>query len=177
MLRFSKKADYAILLLSHLALDAGRRDTSAADEKESNAAEKSSASEAIRDGAPSGLRSAHELAEATGLGDSLTANILKAYSKAGILASVRGAHGGYRLDRDPGELSLREILEVVEGPLHLVDCVEHGFDTSESCSHAGVCPSRGPLQALQERIYAMLDRLPLSELAQQQASPSLPSQV
>lgn len=173
MLRFSKKADYAILLLAHLACEAGAESPQ--------------------------LRSAQDLASATGLGSSLTANLLKAYTKAGILTSVRGAHGGYRLERDPSDLSLLEILEVVEGRLQLVDCAEHGFgaetvaggsdgvDTDgtksapQTCSHADVCPSRGPLRALQERIYSMLAALPLSELARR-ASPQstlsrIPNQV
>lgn len=167
MLRFSKKADYAILLLSHLARETSVGDRSATDED-----------------AP--LRSAQDLASATGLSPSMTANILKDYARRGILASVRGANGGYRLARDAATLSLREILEVTEGPLHLVDCAEHGSaedavqgDVQGACCHAGVCPSRRPLQALQERISEMLDTIPLRDLTSPEraclASDILPS--
>ena len=84
---------------------------------------------------------------------------------------MRGAGGGYRLERDPQLLSLREILEVVDGPVGLVDCSETAptgiaDDTSAGpgCCHVDSCPSRRPLLALQERISDMLDTIPLYDL-------------
>ncbi|MCB9918239.1 MAG: Rrf2 family transcriptional regulator [Planctomycetes bacterium] len=150
MLRFSKKADYAILLLSHLARQQIGRAVS-------------------EEPAP---QSAQDLASETGLSPSLTANILKDFARNGILASVRGAGGGYRLERDPQSLSLREILEVVDGPVGLVDCSEtaHGGieddanATGPGCCYVDSCPSRRPLLALQERISDMLDTIPLYDL-------------
>mgnify|MGYP002078798545 CR=1 FL=1 len=198
MLRFSKKADYAILLLSYLAqaaADAGFGKRARAD---LHSADQADSLDAGTENPGQALSSAQDLANATGLSPSLTANILKDFARRGILTSVRGASGGYRLDRDPKDLSLREILEVVDGPLHLVDCSDHGesehgeptgkrarndatpkgmvgadnsghADSGASgCCHVDICPSRRPLLALQERIFDMLETLPLQDLISQQ---------
>lgn len=198
MLRFSKKADYAILLLSYLAqaaADAGPGKRAHADEQsaDQHGADEADGLDAVTENPGQALSSAQDLANATGLSPSLTANILKDFARRGILTSVRGASGGYRLDRDPKDLSLREILEVVDGPLHLVDCSDHGESTgsparsdatpksmvgadnsghadsgASGCCHVDICPSRRPLLALQERIFDMLETLPLQDLISQQ---------
>ena len=188
MLKISKKADYAIVLLCLLAQDQAR---ATADD-------------------PARLRSASELAEATGLSQSLVANLLKDYTRAGFLESVRGAQGGYRLARRADQLGLREILTVIEGPIHFVECAEgvvpgaptievgfvpdsatpsapngrdedqgatFAFEDNSLCSLHSLCPSKGPLQILHNRIVAMLESLTLAELAQfeaQQASLTSP---
>lgn len=102
MLRISKKADYAVFLLGAIA----------------------------RQGAyPGGpaeasVVSAHEIARQAGLNKSVVANLLKEFAKHGILESVRGLKGGYKLVRTPREVTLGEILEVVEGRFTLVDCID-----------------------------------------------------
>ena len=59
-------------------------------------------------------------------------NPLKA---AGLINSLRGAHGGYVLAKKPAEINLKQILAVLEGSLCLVDCVENplGCDRSPGC--------------------------------------------
>ncbi|MAE77665.1 MAG: hypothetical protein CMJ85_12445 [Planctomycetes bacterium] len=152
MIRISKKADYAIFLLCYLSRRAESTD-------------------------PGGrvLMSAAELSEMTGLSHSLVANLLKDYGRAGILVSVRGQHGGYRLAQPPTETNLRTILSVIEGPLNFVGCVDHISPETDSlaksdkatlCGLINICPSRGPLQVLHNRIISMLEALTLAELAQ-----------
>jgi Rrf2 family protein len=53
----------------------------------------------------------------------------------GLIKSIRGAHGGYVLAKDPAEINLRDILRILEGSLCLVDCVDNpgACDRSESC--------------------------------------------
>lgn len=104
MLRISKKADYAVFLLGAIARQ--------------GAYPGGSAGEAVV--------SAHEIARQAGLNKSVVANLLKEFAKHGLLESTRGLKGGYRLGRSPGEISLGDILEVVEGRFVLVDCVAHG---------------------------------------------------
>ncbi len=57
--------------------------------------------------------------------------------KAGIVESVRGPRGGYRLARAPETISMGEVLEVLEGPIQLLDCTaeeeEHGCRVHSSC--------------------------------------------
>src|SRR5262252_7543728 len=86
MLRISKKADYAVFLLGCI----------------------------VRQGAypggtaPEAVVSAHEVARQAGLNKSVVANLLKVFARDGMLESVRGLKGGYRLARAPDAVSLRE---------------------------------------------------------------------
>ena len=103
MLRISKKADYAVFLLGAIARQGACPGGSA----------------------PDSVVSAHEIAKQAGLNKSVVANLLKEFSRHGLLDSVRGLRGGYRLAHSPSEISLGQILEVVEGKFVLVDCVPH----------------------------------------------------
>ena len=49
--------------------------------------------------------------------------VFQRLSKAGIVKSVRGPHGGFRLSRDPGQITLREIYEALDGPLAPAGCL------------------------------------------------------
>lgn len=106
MLRISKKADYAVFLLGAIARQGAYPGGKAADS----------------------VVSAHEIAKQAGLNKSVVANLLKEFSRDGLLESVRGLRGGYRLASPPSEISLGQILEVVEGKFVLVDCVPHEID-------------------------------------------------
>jgi Rrf2 family protein len=129
MLRISKKADYAVFLLGSIARQG-----------------------AFPGGtAPESVVSAHEIARRAGLNKSVVANLLKEYAKHGILESVRGLKGGYRLVRAPHEVSLGEILEVVEGKFTLVECVSphagHGGGHPAGRSGATALLALAPSQA------------------------------
>jgi len=108
MLRISKKADYAVFLLGAIARQGAYPGGSAADS----------------------VVSAHEIARQAGLNKSVVANLLKEFARHDLLDSVRGLRGGYRLAHPPSEITLGQILEVVEGKFVLVDCVTH-HDTPE----------------------------------------------
>lgn len=156
MFRITRKADYAVFILTFLA----RR-----------------AAEEGRDA----LVSAQELASFSALNKSLVANLLKDLTRAGFLGSVRGARGGYRLQRDATEISLAQILRAVEGPFSFVECAHDqgpsadDGETSlanaesavdhENCNLTGLCQSKAPLLVLHMRIQGMLEELKLSELA------------
>ena len=119
MLRISKKADYAVFLLGAIARQGAYPGGSAGD----------------------AVVSAHEIARQAGLNKSVVANLLKEFAKHGLLESTRGLKGGYRLGRAPHEISLGDILEIVEGRFVLVDCVAHGHDGAAHGSTSG--PSSG----------------------------------
>jgi len=165
MLRISKKADYAVFLLGAIAR-AG-----------------------AYPGGPAGdaVVSAHEIARQAKLNKSVVANLLKEFAKRGLLESTRGLKGGYRLVRTPAEISLGDILEVVEGRFVLVDCValdlanaspagtgllalapsqtsaETG-DHDHDCSLISFCPSKAPMRIVHERISQLFRAIRLDEL-------------
>jgi Rrf2 family protein len=143
MFRLTKKGDYAVFLMCHLAQ---RGPLGTAD-----------------------VVSAHDLAEHSGLNKSVVANLLKDLTRAGLLESVRGLRGGYRLARPAEDVSLGNILEVVEGPFLLVDCAHDEATDAQPgdehyCSLESVCPSRSPMRVLHERIARLMNELKLPEL-------------
>jgi Rrf2 family protein len=122
MLRISKKADYAVFLLGAIARQGaypgGPAETS--------------------------VVSAHEIARQAGLNKSVVANLLKEFAKHGILESVRGLKGGYKLVRPPQQVTLGQILEVVEGRFTLVDCIDgHASGHSGHSEHSGHSHAHG----------------------------------
>lgn len=145
MIRFSRMADYGVLLLGHFARHADD------------------------------LASTSELAEACHMPRPVVANLLKEFCKAGLLESRRGQHGGYRLARPAEEISLLDILSVIDGPVQLIDCAVLDLGAAGSCDYEDVCPSRSPMRAVHRRIIGVLQGVTLAELiAPQPAPPAAP---
>lgn len=155
MLRISKKADYAVFLLGCIAREG-----------------------AYPGGAsPDSVVSAQEIARQAGLNKSVVANLLKEFSRQGLLESVRGLKGGYRLSRHPSQVTLAEILQVIEGPFVLVDCMRHQpaeeatadpsaapADVDHDCSLISFCPTKNPMRIVHERIAQLFTGIRLDEL-------------
>jgi len=95
MLRISKMTDYATVILAQLAADEASR------------------------------RTAVELAELTSIGVPTVSKLLKELQRGGLVASTRGAHGGYALARPAAAISAAEIIDAVEGPVGLTECATH----------------------------------------------------
>jgi len=67
---------------------------------------------------------------------SFLAKIISQLSVAGILHTSRGAHGGVTLAREPGEITLLEVVEAIDGPIQLNECVTN----NGACTFEGECP-------------------------------------
>ena len=170
MLRISKKADYAVFLLGCFAREGAFPGGSAA----------------------TSVVSAHEVARLAGLNKSVVANLLKIFAKEGMLESVRGLNGGYRLTREPLQVTLGQILTAIDGPFQLVECVRdsHSLGSSKAgsslagsslkssqghqCSLISFCPSKNPMRIVHDRIERMLNELTLSEMCGLTACPTTP---
>lgn len=75
-----------------------------------------------------------DIAEHKNMGIKYLEIIVSSLNKAGLLESSRGKNGGYKLNKEPKEYSLLEILKVAEGSLVPVGCVEEGFcDNAPNC--------------------------------------------
>ena len=92
MLRLSKLADYATVILSFMAKDQAR------------------------------IAAAVEIALATGISLPTVSKILKLLVNAKVLTSTRGAKGGYFLAREPSAISVADIISALEGPIALTEC-------------------------------------------------------
>jgi Rrf2 family protein len=104
--------------------------------------------------------SAREMAAKYDLPPSMIANVLKALTGAGLLVSTRGAQGGYELARPAGRISLAEIVEALEGPFSLVDCV--GGEVS--CRYSEVCPTHDPIRVVHQRFQDFMATLTLADI-------------
>ena len=93
MLRLSKKADYALMAMKHLAT---RTDAASA--------------------------SAREIAEQYDIPIELMAKVLQRLVRRGLLMSHQGTRGGYRLARSTGAISVADIIEAIDGPLTVTAC-------------------------------------------------------
>ena len=80
--------------------------------------------------------------------------------RAGFVSSIRGARGGFLLAKNPAELTLLEIVETMEGPLSVVECVR----TPESCGRHGNCASHAVWENLNAEIRAAMSRITLQKI-------------
>ena len=87
--------------------------------------------------------------------------LLGALRRAGLVNTVRGTQGGYLLSREPEKITVKEILEAMEGPLRFSDCVA---EPEQPCARSGSCPARGVWEYLTGEINALLDRITLSDI-------------
>lgn len=87
--------------------------------------------------------------------------IVRQLSIRGYLKSLRGPKGGYQLARDPGEYTLYEILELTEGSLRPVACLE---DEVNQCERYHECPTIGIWEGLGKVIYDYLNQITLEDV-------------
>jgi FeS assembly SUF system regulator len=100
------------------------------------------------------------LAEDTRLELPTVAKVLKTLAKSGLVQSIRGVNGGYRLAESPDEISVAEIVRAMEGPIALTECsLEPGL-----CSHEAQCTLRGNWQRIGQAVETALEQLSLADL-------------
>jgi Rrf2 family transcriptional regulator, iron-sulfur cluster assembly transcription factor len=98
--------------------------------------------------------------------ESFLAKIFQSLVHAGLVVSQRGAHGGFSLARPPAEITVREIVEAVDGPIALNGCVLW----PEDCRRSGDCRMHEVWILAQERMMDVLGQVTLAELAPVPAS-------
>ncbi len=94
MLKLTKKADYGLMAMKHLAEHADQ-----------------------------GACSAKDVADAYGIPQEALAKILQRLAKVGLIRSQHGMNGGYTLTRDPKTISAFEVIKAIDGPLFITSCV------------------------------------------------------
>jgi Rrf2 family protein len=108
-----------------------------------------------------------EIARRMDVPEDFLAKILKTLVGRGLVASTRGAHGGYRLTKAAKEITFLDVIEAVEGPFVVSLC--GGGREHESCRMTQACTMYGVWQRGQERMLevyrsATLDKLAMAEL-------------
>ncbi len=83
----------------------------------------------------------------------------------GLLTSVRGRLGGYRLARPAKDISVLDVMQLLEGDLTLIECV----DRPEKCPRVPICPTRRVWETLARTMAQTLRKVTLEELCQDDA--------
>lgn len=109
MLRITRLSDYAIVILTEAARGSGEPFT------------------------------ARHAAAATRLPLPAVSKILKSLAKKHVVASQRGVLGGYRLEREPSQIPLSEIIDAVEGQVALTDCGTRRRSSKDACEYQDSC--------------------------------------
>jgi len=112
-----------------------------------------------------------EIAERQGISFSYLEQILHKLGKAGLIESVRGPAGGYLLARKPSDLTIGDIVRVLEGPIALSHCLEPG--ESAGCYQADDCVARMVWAKVGAKIEEALDSISFDELLQRNQNESL----
>ena len=132
MLRLSKKADYALMAMKHLATHA--------------------------DGASA---SAREIAASYDIPVELMAKILQRLARSGLVLSLQGTRGGYRLARPTARITVADIIQAIDGPLTVTACSTE----AENCGQYSKCSVRDPLWKIKDRIISALSECTLEEIS------------
>lgn len=101
------------------------------------------------------------IAAATGIPEPTVAKVLKALAASGLVASQRGARGGYRLLRPLAAIPVADVIAVIDGPIALTACVEGAGLTCEA-EHS--CPVRGRWDPVNEAIREALSAITLADM-------------
>jgi Rrf2 family protein len=80
--------------------------------------------------------------------------------RIGLVNSIRGAHGGYLLAKDPSQITMKEIIDVLEGDCSLVDCVRN----PSTCPRVPICASHDIWEIIGGKISETLNSVTLDML-------------
>ncbi len=86
--------------------------------------------------------------------------ILQHLTHAGFIKSHRGAAGGYSLEKDPAQISLREIIEAIEGSIDISQCLSPGLE----CDRMTWCSIREVCSDARQRVLDVFDGVTLSDI-------------
>jgi Rrf2 family protein len=117
--------------------------------------------------------SVHTLASRTGISEKYLEQIMQPLRSAHVVRSRRGAHGGYELARNAEELTIGEIVRLMDGPLAPSPCASqsaHVSCPSYRCPTESSCVLRGLWIDVRDAISGVLDRTTFADLAEQQKS-------
>lgn len=118
-----------------------------------------------------GRVSAAELAAETGLPAPTVQKLVSKLTGAGLLRSIRGAGGGLQLARPAAAINLAEIIEAVEGPIALTQCVE-----THDCDYENGCSVRPHWPMVNAALRGALADISLIQLARQEMPEQTPEQ-
>lgn len=134
MLRLSKKVEYGIIAIRHIA----------ARQMQGT------------------VTTAKEISDSYDISYELLAKVLQRLAKKGLIASYHGVHGGYTLVRKPESISISSIINAIEGSSPaLTQCIS---ENSGTCEIFESCTIKNPLGKIQHNINEAFEKMMLSEI-------------
>ncbi len=103
-----------------------------------------------------------EIAEQMSIPEGFLARIFQTLAKTGIIRSHRGKKGGFTLAKPPSEIFMKDVIEAMEGPIHINRCL-NGFD---ECVREDLCAMHNVWADIQKEIVGRLSRINFEELAE-----------
>jgi FeS assembly SUF system regulator len=143
MLRLSKLTDYAVVVLVRLA--DGQH----------------ACSEQVQ--------TSPGISALTGVPEPTVAKVLKALAAAGLVASLRGARGGYRLIKPLHAVTIADVIGAIDGPIALTACVDGNPGT---CDVHSMCAVKGRWDLVNDAIYAALSGITLADMREASVPPA-----
>lgn len=131
MLRLNRLTDYAVVVLGQMSRHSGE------------------------------VMTAPQIAEVTGIPLPTVAKILASLARKDLIVSLRGAGGGYVNHKPADETSVAAIIQAIEGPIAITDCVD---GSKESCNVGALCPMRGNWNRVNEAVARALETVTLSDM-------------
>ena len=130
MLKITKKTEYALIALSHIDnYDKGT------------------------------LVSSKDIAIQYAIPKELMAKTLQLMAKIGYIKAIKGANGGYQSNLKLEDISLKDFIESIEGPLGLIDC-----HLNDECSQINSCNIKKPIRLINNNIRTLLEKTALSDI-------------
>ena len=148
MLKLNRITDYAVVVLTKMA-----------DITDSEADISADAGEVGVDGT---VLTTPQLAQMTGLQPPTVAKLMKQLAHGGLVDSLRGAAGGYRLARAAEDITVADIVTAMEGPIALAACVD---GAEASCTVESLCPMAGNWNRVNLAIRDALQQITLRDMA------------
>ena len=133
MIKVSRMADYAILLVCKMSNDENK------------------------------VYSSQELSIVTSLKITTISKILTKLTKANVTDSIRGVSGGYKLTMQAEDISVGNIIDIIDGKVALTICVEEG--ENHNCDLVSLCPSQSNWQIINNTVREALNSVSIAEMA------------
>jgi len=106
--------------------------------------------------------SAKEISELYHIPLNLLSKVLQNLSKVQIIHAIQGAHGGYFLNINPERLSITKLINVLEGPVGIIDC-----SVDSDCTQLETCNIKNPIHKVNNAIIDVLNKITLADISEQ----------
>ena len=111
-----------------------------------------------------------EISVAKNIPEKFLAKIFQSLSKSGIVRSHRGVRGGFTLAKDPNQVSVKDILESIQGPYHLCKCIPD----KSACSQSEACALRDLIVMAEDQLTSVFSNHTLADLVKWQEAKQVP---